>query len=254
MGITPMPNRIRVRPVEDGIFELNIHDPETQNRVTEELCDEMESALKQLSTEPALKVLVITGTKEVFCAGAAMDVLRKLSAGRSLVELTIPGQVLSFPVPVVAALEGHAVGGGLVLAICCDILVASESSRYGFNFTDMGFTPGMGTTALLPAMVGHSFAAEMLLTARFYKGRELAGRALFNHVVPSGEVLPVAWDLARRMAEKPRPVLEMLKGALAGPRRAALEQAFPAECAMHRACFSQPETWSIVNGNYLEKT
>jgi len=144
------------------------------------------------------------------------------------------------------------VGGGLALAICCDILVGAEAARYGFNFTDMGFTPGMGTTSLLPAMTGHSFAMEMLLTAKYYKGRELKGRGLFSHIVRSEEVRETTWNIARAMAEKPRPVLEMVKDTLTMPRRIALQEALSRERLMHKLSFNQPDIWSAIRGSYRD--
>src|SRR6185295_5988387 len=105
------------------------------------------------------------------------------------------------------------------------------------------FTPGMGTTALLPALVGSAFAAEMLLTGKFYKGRELNGRGLFNHVVPRDQVMPLARDLARSIALKQRPVLEMIKDALATSRRVALQEALSRERMMHKASFGDPDAW-----------
>jgi polyketide biosynthesis enoyl-CoA hydratase PksI len=249
-----MPCRIKISADHDGIFELKIDDPENQNRLGGELCDELKATLAELASEQALKVLVMTGAKDVFCAGATIEILHKLASGTTLEDLSIPMQMLSFPVPVLAAMEGHAAGGGLALAVCCDILIAAEGARYGFNFTSMGFTPGMGTTTLVPSLVGTSFATEMLLTAKFYKGRELKGRGLFNHVVPADQVRDLAWDIARSMADKPRPVLEMVKDTLAGPRRAALHTAFSRECLMHKISFNQPEIWSVINGNYLSKS
>jgi polyketide biosynthesis enoyl-CoA hydratase PksI len=247
-----MSNVVTVTCVEDGIFRLNMNDPQTENRLSERLISEFIVALKDLALEPTLKVLLITGRKDVFCAGATREVLNKITNGTTDVkDLLLPNHMLSFPVPIIAAVEGHAVGGGLVLALYCDMVVAAERSRYGFNFTHMGFTPGMGTTSLLPALVGYSFASEMLLTAKFYKGRELRERGLFNYVVSAEEVLNVALELAQRMAEKPRHVLELVKDTLALPRRHALQEALSREHLMHKVCFSRPDTALRIEETYL---
>jgi polyketide biosynthesis enoyl-CoA hydratase PksI len=137
------------------------------------------------------------------------------------------------------------------LALCCDISVAAESSRYGANFTAMGFTPGGGITNLLPTLVGYNFAMEMMLTARFYKGRDLAQRGLFNYVLPKDEVLPQALTLARAIADKPAHVLEMLKDTLSLPRRQALLEAQGREHLLHKICFSQKQTQSHLEQAYL---
>jgi polyketide biosynthesis enoyl-CoA hydratase PksI len=154
-------------------------------------------------------------------------------------------------VPMIAALEGHAVGAGLAVALCCDIVVASESARYGANFTGMGFTPGVGVTSLLPALVGYGFAVEMMMTAKLYKGRELMERRLFTHVVPGGEVLALAMDIAQRIAERPRHILTMLKAELALPRRHMLMEALAREHTMHQICFSRSETRALIEEGYV---
>jgi polyketide biosynthesis enoyl-CoA hydratase PksI len=245
-------SNIFVTFTEEGIYQLNIDAAEQENRLSEELCTEFIAALGSLTREPSLKVLILTGGKDVFCAGATLEMLKQISSGSADVkDLLLPNQILSFPVPVIGALQGHALGGGLTLALCCDILVAAQGSRYGVNFTNMGFTPGMGTTSLLPALVGHHFASEMILSGKLYKGKELRDRGLFNYVVPSEEVMDVALDIARRIAEKPRHVIEMLKDTLSLPRRQALQEAMLREHLMHKVCFSRPDTAAHIEATYL---
>ncbi len=242
---------ILVTHLEDGIYEVQLNDVANQNRLSDAFNDELLATLDDLAQRRDLKVVLLTGQAEVFCAGAPLELLHDLLVGkREAKDLELPDRVLSFPLPVVAALQGHAVGGGLTLALCCDLLVAAENSRYGMNFTDMGFTPGIGTTVLLPAMVGHHFAAEMMMTAKLYKGRELQGRGLFNYVVEAEAVEGVALDLARRMAEKPRYVLELLKESMARPRCQTLQAAIEREHMMHKFCFEQPETAALIRENY----
>jgi polyketide biosynthesis enoyl-CoA hydratase PksI len=215
------------------------------------LCAELEEALAELTGDRAIRVLLLSGSPRIFCAGATLESLRRIAGGEFEVrDLATARRILEFPVPVVAAVEGHAVGGGLLLAVCCDITVASESNRYGVNFTDLGFTPGMGATALLPSLLGPQFASEMMFTAKFYKGRELRHKGLFTHIVSSAEVMPLARDIADRIAVKPRHVLEMLKETLALPRRRALEGAVARESLMHRLCFARPETAALIEDTY----
>jgi polyketide biosynthesis enoyl-CoA hydratase PksI len=247
--------KVRLSSDHDGVFELTLDDPENDNRLSDELCHDLIAELTRVAAHPAARVLVLAATGEVFSGGATRENLRSILAGKTHVkDIDLPAHMLAFPLPIVAALEGHSVGGGLILALCCDIVIAAESSRYGLNFTDLGFTPGMGSTQLLPALVGTSFALEMMLTATFYKGRDLRGRGLFTHVVPKGEVLSTARDLARRIADKPRHVVELVKNEIAGPRRMAMESALRREHEMHQACFSHPDTFATMERNYLDKS
>jgi len=242
------------RTSEDGVTLVRLTDPAAQNRLSEALCEDLLQALEAAARDKDLRVLVLAGSRETFCAGADLETLRQLSRGeRAVKDMALPDRLLAFPLPIVAALEGHAVGGGLALALCCDVLVAARSARYGVNFTDLGFPPGMGTMALLPAKVGHHFAAEMILTARFWRGHELEGRGLFNHVEEADRVLEVALQVAGRMADKPRHVLELVKAALALPRRQALLAASAREHLMHDLCFERPETLARIESNYLSE-
>ncbi len=242
---------IAIERPSETIALLRIDDPATENRLSESLCTAFEEAVAGLAREKELRVLLLGGSPRVFCAGATIENLRRIAGGEfDVKDLATARCILEFPVPVVAAVEGHAVGGGLLLAACCDITVASESSRYGVNFTELGFTPGMGATALLPALLGPQFAAEMMYTAKFYKGRELKHRGLFTHIVPAAEVMPLARDIAERIAVKPRHVLELLKETLALPRRAAVDSAVARESVMHRICFARPETAAIIEEGY----
>ncbi|NEO84957.1 MAG: cyclic nucleotide-binding domain-containing protein [Spirulina sp. SIO3F2] len=246
-------NKVFIDCLEEGIYQLKIDDPENENRLNEELSHELVAAFDELVDNPRMKILILTGSNGVFCAGGSLEFLRKLAAGKSSEKdlFLVPNRMLDFPVPIIGALSGHAVGGGLTMALYCDAIIASKSSRYGVNFANMGFTPGMGTTSILPTIVGHHFASEMILTGKLYKGRELAGRGLFNDVVPTADVLETALDMARRIAEKPRYVLEMMKDVLALPRRQALQEAMAREHLMHKICFDTPETASIIEATYL---
>ncbi len=237
----------------NGIVRLTLDDPTTRNCLDAESCAQFAAVLDRLQADPDVKVLVLAGTREVFCAGGTLETVRQFVAGQ--VDPVVPGalvRLVGFPLPVVAALEGGAAGGGLMLALCCDVLVAAEGRRYGLNFTQLGFTPGDGATSLLPALVGHQRASEMLFTAKYYKGRELRGSGLFTHVVPEGEVMRVALDIARRIADKPRHALTLLKGELALPRRRALLEGLHREHVMHRLCASRPETFDHIDNSYAD--
>lgn len=246
-----MPEIVSTTDLGGGVFQLTLDEVAERNRMSERLCAELLVALDALAGDPSLRAVVLAGTREVFLAGGTLDMLRGIARGEAHArDLLLPERFLQFRAPIIAAMEGHAVGGGLTLGLCCDVIVAAAERRYGANFATLGFTPGMGTTALLPALVGHHFASEMLLTGRYYKGRELAGRGLFNHVLPSAAVLPAAIDIARRIAENPPHVVEMIKATLSRPRSRALVDALAAEHLMHRVCFARPETLEIIEERY----
>jgi len=234
-----------------GIFELKMSDPEGKNLLTEKSMRDMMDSLDGLAQSPDIKVLLITGGPETFSGGASLEKLKRLAAGEEDLALwELPGRIVGFPVPVIAAMEGNAVGGGLMLALCCDMTVAAEERRYGLNFTALGFTPGMGATRIVPLLVGHGKGMEIILTGKNYRGRELAGTGLFNSVVPAADVRETALDLARRIADVPRRVIELMKHSLSEDRAAALESAARRELEMHRECFDDPETARRIDESY----
>lgn len=243
---------IRVVESAPGVAEVTLDDAEHENRLSDRLCDELLIALGRLAEQPTVNVVILRGRRDVFCAGATLEALQRVLSGRLHVkDLLLSRPLLEFPVPVIGALEGHAVGGGLVLALCCDVVVAARDRRYSMNFAGMGFTPAMGSTALLPAAVGGNTAAEMTLTAKYYKGHELSGTGLFNYVVPADEVFATALALAQRIADKPRQVLELIKESLSLPRRQLLAAAMSREHLMHAVCFGRPEVSHIIADTYM---
>jgi polyketide biosynthesis enoyl-CoA hydratase PksI len=170
-------------------------------------------------------------------------------------DLAVSSFLLEVPFPVIAAMEGHAVGGGLMLAVCCDMVIAARESRYGASFMELGFTPGMGCTQLLEQLVGPYIAAEMMYTARLFKGSELAGKAVgINAIVPRAEVMKTATDMAQRIGEKNRESLYLLKSSLVSRKKKALIDALEAEDLMHRISFAFPQTRKNIEEMYKEQT
>lgn len=242
-----------IHGIEAGVGRICLDDEGHQNRLTTELVDDLMEALRALASDDGVKAVLLTGRQEIFCAGATREILRAVSSGRIVPrDLELPSYMVDFPVPIVAALEGSAVGAGLGLGLYCDISVASETGRYGLNYNSMGFTPGMGVTGLLPLLVGHGFSTEMMMTSKFYRGRELAGRGLFTHVVAADKVLGVALDIVRRIASQPRYVTTLLKADLSAIRREALSKALAREHVMHAACFARPDTRATIEASYFE--
>ncbi|MFJ1751555.1 polyketide synthase [Kitasatospora sp. NPDC088134] len=239
---------------EGGVALVTLHDPARRNRLTPTVLHRFPALLERTALDPAVRVVVLAGLPDVFCAGGDRDYLLRLATGeRSALEsepcVRAP---LRCPVPVVAAMQGHAVGGGLLLGLFCDLAVFSERSVYHANFLQYGFIPCMGATVLLPARLGDVLGPEMLLTARGYRGAELRERGAGLRVTAHREVLPTALAEARRMARAPRAALELMKKRLAAPLHAATEAAIPEELALMRQCFTDPAVRHRIQRLYPE--
>jgi polyketide biosynthesis enoyl-CoA hydratase PksI len=225
----------------EGIAVLRMCDEKSGNALSEGMVHRLESLFTDIASHDAIKVVILAGLPEYFCSGASRDVLLKLAENQiEPHELTLPRHLLRISVPTIAAMEGHAIGGGLALGICCDIVLVARESSYSCPFMNYGFTPGMGTTRLLEHVVSPAIAHEMLFTGRPFKGSQFEHRSGFNHVVPRSDLWSRTMDISERIAEKPRAALVLLKKNLIAGRRKVYEGAFQAETEMHQKTFYEP--------------
>ena len=229
-----------VRFAHDGaVGTITLDRPDNRNSMTAELLDAFATALAAARAVPELRCLIITGTGASFSAGADFKaMLQREDAGRPLapheksLAMYAPFlAVLDVDVPVIGALNGHAVGGGFGLALCCDLRIAALEGRYGANFARLGLHPGMAITHLLPRLVGVANAAELLYTGRLVDGHEAARMGLASEALPAAEVLPRAQAIAQTIASNAPGPLRTIKRALnrglgAAARDAALAEAF----------------------------
>jgi polyketide biosynthesis enoyl-CoA hydratase PksI len=195
--------------------------------------------------------VVLAGLPEVFSSGGSLGMLQALARGEvAPTDIVLGRALLDLPVPAIAAMEGHAIGGGLALGLAADLVIIARESRYGASFMNMGFTPGMGITRLLGHVVSPAIAAELLFAGEAKKGAWFEGRSGFNAILPRAEVLPHARSLAARIAEKPRLSLELLKRTLTLGRRQAFEETHTLESLMHRLSFAGPSVLSRIEEHH----
>lgn len=238
---------------QDGIAELALHDAEGRNAFSETFVHHLVAAAHELSRAEGVKVIVITGLPDVFAAGAPRELLAKLARGELVPsDIVLAKSILDLPVPTIAAMEGHATGGGLALGLCADIVILAKESRYGASFMNLGFTPGMGITRLLEHVLSRAMAHELLYTGEYRRGAAFESRSGVNYVLPRAEVRAKAFDLAARIAEKPRVALETLKRTLSLGRRQAFEETRTIEAMMHEISFAQDEVKQRIEDEYVE--
>ncbi len=193
---------------KDQIAQITLNRPENRNSMTNDVLNGFRVAVTRVKEDLDLRCVIITGSGKSFCAGADYKSQAQRSEGerhmlpneRSFAMYSPFLSVLDIEVPTIAALNGHAIGGGLGLAIVCDIRVANRTSKYGANFVRLGLHPGMATTYILPRLVGLPKAAELILTGRIITGEEAAELGLANHAVDADQVLEKSWEIAREIA------------------------------------------------------
>jgi polyketide biosynthesis enoyl-CoA hydratase PksI len=221
--------------VKPPLAIVRLRDGEGKNRISVALGQALVAKMDMVAADPAVKVVVLQGLPEIFCTGADVEELLADGVGHTLEGWNFVRAAANCPLPVVAAAQGHALGGGLLLALYADVTVLSEKSSYAANFVSRGFTPCLGTTYLLPAKLGSALASEMVFTGRAIRGRELADRGTGVSVAAHDRVLDTAETMALRIAQAPRETLVTLKRQLAAAARAQAEAALGREIVDHYA-------------------
>jgi enoyl-CoA hydratase/carnithine racemase len=190
----------------DQIGVITLDRPDNRNSMTPELLDAFARASAAARGDAAIRALVVTGTGSCFSAGADFKAGLQRGGGdlapaeRSYAMYEPFLSLLDVEVPIVGALNGHAIGGGFGLALVCDLRIAALEGKYGANFVALGLAPGMAISLLLPRLVGVARASELLLTGRLVGGAEAERLGIVNRAVPSAEVPGEALALARAIA------------------------------------------------------
>lgn len=209
-----------------GVATVTLHRPEQMNAFTKTMRKELVEIFAAADQDDSVRAVVVKGAGKAFCAGAdlsaggsAFD--RTLQEGRNVAisEHRDGGGKVSLAIfrcrkPVIAAINGHAVGVGITMTLPMDIRIVSENAKIGFVFTRRGVVPEACSSWFLPRIVGTSKAAEWIYTGRVFRASEEAASGLFNYVVPQGKVLDKAMTIAREIAENTSAVSVALSKAL----------------------------------------
>jgi enoyl-CoA hydratase len=218
----------------NAVAWIRLNRAKVMNALSPQLVDELNNALEHITTDDGLRVVVITGSGAAFCAGAdlafARGSLEQGDAGPMLAFLervgVVFGRLARFPKPVIAALNGLALAGGLELALCCDLVLAAESARIGDAHANYGLLPGGGATVRLPQRIGMTRAKYLLFTGDFVPASELVAAGLVNRVVADAALEAETQALAERISMKSPLGLRRMKEVVAD----AAEQ--PDECGL----------------------
>lgn len=191
--------------VADLVAVVTLNRPERRNAISAELLTRLRAELAELDARPDVRAIVLTGTDPAFCAG--LDLAELGDPERPLSRATQGPVIPELTKPLIGAVNGAAVTGGLELALACDFLVASERARFADTHARIGVLPGWGLTVELPAAVGLRRAREMSATGNFVGARTALSWGLVNHVVPHDELLSTARRLAADAASSDPDVL-----------------------------------------------
>lgn len=229
-----------------GVAEIAMHDAESRNTFSDALIEGVLRCFELVKANADYKVVVLTGYDTYFASGGTKELLLKMARGEiRFNDLDLCRQPLDCELPVIAAMQGHAIGGGFIFGLYSDFLVMSLESLYTTNFLRYGFTPGVGATIVTPLKLGCFLANEMLYTARNFRGEEFLQRGAGVPVLPRKEVVPYARRMAAGIAEKPRQSLVLLKQHMTRDLRERLPGVIEQELRMHDLTFRQEVTARI---------
>ncbi len=206
-----------------SVAMITLNRPERLNALTFEVYTQLRDTFRALDTEPGVRAVIITGAGRAFCSGGDVEDIIGALLGRDLKALkeftALTGdlifQMRSCRRPIVGALNGTVAGAGAVIAAACDIRIAAESAKIAFLFTKVGLSGAdMGAAWLLPRIVGHGVASEMLLTGDFVDAKRAYEIGLYNRVVPQAQLMAEARAVAEKLARGPSAALGVTKHAL----------------------------------------
>ena len=219
--------------VEDHVATVTLNRPEAMNALTRSLYAQLEQAFRDAHRDPEVRCVIVTGTGRAFCSG---DDVKQIMLGEQRDETTqrlrdvrprptpAAAAILECDKPVIAAVNGPAVGWGMDLTLFCDIRIASESAKFGELFIKRGLVSDLGGLWRLPAVVGPSKAAELLFTGEVIDAQEALRIGLVSQVVPPGELLPAARAMASKIAANPPIAMRYMKEGLRRSRNASMEE------------------------------
>jgi enoyl-CoA hydratase/carnithine racemase len=238
--MTVSDNEVLQVEIADYVALLTLNRPAVLNAIDRYLAEEIARTLPALDRDPAVRVAVLTGTGErAFCAGAdlkeraTMTPEEVVAQRQRLIDAT--NALLRFEKPLIAAVNGVALGGGLELALACDFIYAAEGARFGLPETSIAIIPGDAGTQLLPGAVGQPRAREMIFTGQPIDAAEAARLNLVNRVLPTDELLPAVRAVATRIANNGPIAVRQAKKCLNVAREASFSAGWAYEQEAYQA-------------------
>jgi len=213
---------------EDGVVTLTFNRPESRNSMTPAMGEEVMRAVDEIRADPAARVFVLTGSGKAFSSGGDLGMLARdagvSAAGAGGTAPSMAGSPRDFyarylsirtlPIPTIAAINGHAIGAGLCIALACDLRIAVADAKMGMTFTRLGIHPGMGGTYFLPRLVGTSRACELFFTGRVFDAAEAERMGIVTRSVPREQFQDAVRGVAREIAGAAPLAVRMVKKAI----------------------------------------
>lgn len=246
-----------------GVAKLILNQPETLNVFNTELMEATFDALEKLRTDPEAKVVVIAGAGRAFSGGVDirgrfLDNIEKRKRGELNIALRESAikrgldSIVRFGKPIIAAVNGYAIGLGSTLSLACDMRIAAEDAKFSFGFVKMAITPEFGSSYFLPRLIGSGRAFELIYTGRFVDAREAKEIGLVNKVVPLDQLGQAAMAMAKDLADGPAVSLRLIREGILQGMQVDLETAVRWEQFALNTTFTTDDHEEAVRA-FLEK-
>jgi len=254
-----------VYEVADRVATLTLNMPDTRNSISgQNTIEEIEAACRKAQYDDEVSVLIITGAGKSFSSGGNVKAMRERASEMSgpAVHLQeryrrgiqrIPLAIDLLDVPVIGAINGHAIGAGCDLAMMCDIRIASSAAVFGETFLNLGIIPGDGGSWFLVRQIGYQAAAELTFTGKVVDAQEALRLGMVSRVVEPAQLLPEAQALAASIAAKPPIALRLAKRILKQAQRTSLSD-FLDICAVTQGIVQTAEDHKIAIEAFFEKS
>lgn len=229
--------------VQSGVALIQLNRPKELNALNLQLMQELRDALQKLDQNKSVRAIVITGNEQAFAAGADI----KQMADKSTIDMVMADQFATWDQikktrkPIIAAVSGFALGGGCELAMTCDMIIASETARFGQPEIKIGVMPGAGGTQRLTRAIGKAKAMELVLTGRFISADEALSYKLINKVVPVEFYLKEAIQLASEIAQQAPVAIQLAKEAVNRAFETHLDEGLHFERKNFYLCFASDD-------------
>lgn len=201
---------------EEAIATITLNRPRRLNAINGKMIEEIDRVMDDLASDAGIKVVIITGGPDYFCAGADISEVIKIASVDEGYEFSrriqkIFDKINYLPKPVIASISGLALGGGCEMALACDLRLASEKASFGVPEINIGVIPGAGGTQRLPRILGICKAKELLLTGERIDARQACHLGMINKMVPASDLINETRQMAEKLAAKPPLALKMAK-------------------------------------------
>ena len=252
------------RERHDHVLVLTMSSPDTRNALTgPDQFDDFEATCAEVNDDASVRCVVLTGEGSAFCAGGNVKDMRDrqgLFAGDPFDQADayrkgiqrIPRAIHALNVPIIAAVNGPAVGAGCDLATMCDIRIASEKAMFAESFVKLGIIPGDGGAWFLPRAVGYSNACKMAFSGEPVKAAEALAMGLVSEVVAPEELLERSVALAQSIAANPPHAVRLTKQLMRASEQASLNELLDMSAAFQAVCHAEPDHMEAVNA-FFEK-